>query len=485
MRKINSGFALLVMAAVGACGGGDDSSDHITVDAGVVIPKPTFATQVSFGDSLSDVGSYAVGGIQAAGGGKYTINGDNTKVNPALTGKNWTELMASQLKLPAPCAAQTGLDGDATKGFSVPVTSHSGCFAYAQGGARVSNAVGPGNKQSGSKLGQLTLPVVTQVANHLAATGGTFKGDEIVFVMAGSSDVLSQLDQLAADATAAGEAAGKEAGERMAQGAFALSLTGQLLKAGLGTANALRASDALVAELTNPAHTTASLVQAVISAALPRPGDPQPAPTSTPDWLALIPGMIAAAQADAAIAAAPIAANAAAKASAEYADANGPRVVPAMTTAATELASLVKTSIIGKGAKHVVVNNLPDLTISPFAQSQQPSTQALIKSMVAAFNDQLKANLSDQTGVLLIDVASVTHAHATDPKSVGLTNTTAPACGPNILGTVMNSLVCTSSNTVGGDVSHYMFADGIHPTPFEHSLIAKHVAEQLALKGWR
>jgi phospholipase/lecithinase/hemolysin len=486
MRKINSGFALLVMAAVGACGGGDGSPDHVINDAGLPTLKPTFTTQVSFGDGLSDVGSYAVGGIQAAGGGKYTINGDNTSVNPALTGKNWTELMASQLKLPAPCAAQTGLDGDATKGFSVPITNHSGCFAYAQGGARVTNAVGPGNKQSGSKLGQLTLPVVTQVANHLAATGGTFKGDEIVFVMAGSADALSQLDQLAADAAAAGEAAGKAAGDRVAQGAFALSLTGQLLKAGLGTANALRASDALVAELTNPAHTAASLAQALIAAALPRPGDPQPTPTTPPpDWAVLVPVMIATAQADAAIAAAPIAASAAAKASADYADTNGPRVVTAMTTAATELASLIKTSIIGKGAKHVVVNNLPDLTISPFAQSQQPSTQALIKAMVAAFNDQLKASLSDQTGVLLIDVASVSHAHATDPKSVGLTNTTAPACGSNLLGTVMNSLACTSSNTVGGDVSHYMFADGIHPTPFEHSLIAKYVADQMTLKGWR
>jgi len=493
MRQVNLQVALLVMAVVSGCGGGNSSNS--AVDAGAVgstppaggtgPAKPAFAAQVTFGDSLLDIGSYAVGGIRALGGGKYTINGDNTTVSPVLNGKTWTEVMAAQLKLPTPCAAQTGLDGDAAKGLSIPVTNHGGCFGYAQGGARVSNPVGPGNKQTGSTLGQLTLPVTAQVANHLAASGGKFKGDEIVIVMAGSADALGELDKLTADATAAGEAAGKAAGDRVARSVFALSLTGQLLKAGLNSANALRASDALVAELANPNRTQASLVLALVTAALPRPGDPQPQPGgTTPDWPLLIPQMIATATSDATDAAAPIAASAAAKASADYADANGPRAVTAMTTAAADLAALVKTSIVGKGAKYVVVNNLPDLTISPFALSQPSSSQALIKLMVTAFNDRLKADLSGQAGVLLVDVASASRAHAADPKSFGLTNTTKPACGANALGAVMNSLVCNASNTIGGDVSHFMFADGVYPTPFEHSLIAKYVADQMTLKGW-
>ena len=491
MRQINLSLALFVMAVVSGCGGGDSS--NTTTDAGSVgstpggsgTAKPTFAAQVTFGDSLVDVGSYAVGGIQALGGGKYTINGNNTTVSPALDGKNWTEVLASQLKLPAPCAAQTGLEGDAAKGFSIPVTNHGGCFAYAQGGARVNNPVGPGNKQTGSALGLLTLPVAAQVANHLAASGGKFKGDEIVVVMAGSADALAELDKLKADATAAGEAAGKEAGDRVARSVFALSLTGQLLKAGLNSVNALRASDALIAELANPNHTPDSLALVLVAASLPHPGDPQPQPGgTTPDWPFLIPQMIATATADAKAAAAPIAASAAAKAGADYADANGPRVVAAMTSAAADLAALVKTSIVGKGAKYVVVNNLPDLTISPFALAQPASSQALIKTMVTAFNDRLKADLAGQAGILLIDVASVSRAHAADSKSFGLTSVTTPACGANALGAVLNSLACNASNTIGGDVSHFMFADGIYPTPFEHSLIAKYVADQMTLKGW-
>ena len=168
MRHLHPLLALFLAAVLAACGGGGDSRP------GDQTLKNKFSGQVTFGDSLADVGTYAVGPIAAAGGGKFTINGNNVTVNPALTGATWSELMAAQLGLPAPCAAQTGLDGDPAQGFSVPVVNHPGCFGYAQGGARVTNPVGPRNKQTGSPLGQLTVPVVTQIANHLAVAGGRY-----------------------------------------------------------------------------------------------------------------------------------------------------------------------------------------------------------------------------------------------------------------------------------------------------------------------
>ena len=58
-----------------------------------------------------------------------------------------------------------------------------------------------------------------------------------------------------------------------------------------------------------------------------------------------------------------------------------------MATAGAELAALVKTQIVANGANFVVVNNLPDIAVTPFALAQPASTQALIKAMVAAFND--------------------------------------------------------------------------------------------------
>ena len=117
-----------------------------------------FTQQVSFGDSLSDVGTYAVGAVKQAGGGKFTINGDGTAKNPELNGKIWVEFLAAELKLPAPCAAQTGLEGDAARGFSVAISNNLNCFNYAQGGSRVTNPIGPGPEMVAGMMPALDLP---------------------------------------------------------------------------------------------------------------------------------------------------------------------------------------------------------------------------------------------------------------------------------------------------------------------------------------
>jgi phospholipase/lecithinase/hemolysin len=200
----------LILAACGGGGGGSGGNGGGTVlaaDAPQVVP-PRFAAQVTFGDTLSDVGSYAVGSVAFLGGGKFTINGDASAYYPELIGKTWTELLAPVFGLPAPCAAQTGLQGDPARGLSVPVVNHPGCYGYAQGGARLFDPVGPGNAASSWPLGELTVPVATQVANHLAVAGGRFQGNEIVFVMAGESDLLTLWSQLSAGAFSAGQAAG-------------------------------------------------------------------------------------------------------------------------------------------------------------------------------------------------------------------------------------------------------------------------------------
>jgi outer membrane lipase/esterase len=454
MRKTNFALALLTAAALVACGGNGSTGGDQTL-------KTQFKSQVTFGDSLSDVGTYAVGPIVTMGGGKYTINGNNTSTNAALTGKNWTELMAAQFGLPAPCAAQTGLTGDASKGFSVAVTNHAGCYGYAQGGARVMEAVGPGNALTGSPLGQLTVPVSTQIANHLAAVGGKFKGDEIVFVMAGGNDVLMQLAALKAGATAAGTAAGSAK--------FASSLTTQLAAGATNPQTAAAAIGlAIQTEAAKPTHTDASIVAAAVGAAAIQPGDSAVADP------AVYGPMVTKAQADAAAAGA--------AAGATYFAANAPVAVTALGTAGAQLAGLVKSQIVGNGATHVVVNNIPDVANTPSGKAQTADVQALINTMVTTFNDQLRAGLTGQDKVLLVDLYTVSHDEVTNPTVYGLSNVTTPACGANPLGTT--SLVCNSSNVIAGDVSHYMFADDIHPTPFEYSLVARYVGEQMMAKGW-
>ncbi|HEV7814522.1 MAG TPA: esterase [Janthinobacterium sp.] len=465
MRQTTLVLTLLTASILSACGGGSATPGDQTL-------KVQFASEVSFGDSLSDVGSYAVGTVKALGGGKFTINGDNTAINPTLTGKNWTELMAAQFSLPAPCPAQTGLTGDASQGFSVPVVNHAGCFSYAQGGARVTNPVGPGNALAGSPLGALTVPVSTQIQNHLAAVGGKFSGKEIVFVMAGGNDTLFLLTQLTTDATAAGTAAGATAGAST----FASTLVGLLAAGATNPATAAQAiGTALATENANPNHTTTSLVTAAVGAAAIQPGN---SAVASP---AVYGPMVASAQA-AATTAGTTAGNTAAAA---YVAANGPALVTAMATAGAQLANLVETQIVANGANYVTVNNLPDVATTPSGRAQGASAQALIAAMVTAFNTQLANGLANDPKVLVVDVYAVSHDQATNPAPYGLTNVTDPACD---LSTAKNplqsSLVCNASNLIPGDVSHYSFADTVHPTPFNNLLLARYVSQRMVVKGW-
>ncbi|KQQ47459.1 esterase [Duganella sp. Leaf126] len=454
MRHTKFAIAAMALTILAGCGGSSPEAGDQTL-------RVKFNSQVSFGDSLSDVGSYNVGAIAALKGGKFTINGDNTAISPTLTGRNWTELVAAQLGLPAPCAAMTGLDGTAP-GFSVPRKTNAGCFGYAQGGARVTEAVGPGNIATGAATGFMTVPVVTQVANHLAAVGGKFKGDELVLVMAGGNDVLFLLSKLNADATAAGTAAGATA--------YFTSLISQLAAGATNPATAAQAIGGAVATARQAAGATqTSITQAAIGTAAAQPGN-----TAV---LANAGAIVTKATADATAAGA--------KAGADFATANGPTLVKAMSDAGTQLVSLVKNQIIANGANYVTVNNLPDVATTPSGRARSAEIRTLIDAMVGAYNTALTSGLGSEPKVVIVDVYAVSHDQSMNPGPYGLTNVSEPACdlsaAKNPIG---SSIVCNGSNLISGDISHYSFADEVHPTPFNNLLLARYVSRSLVTKGW-
>jgi outer membrane lipase/esterase len=344
-----AGLAALLALGIAGCGGGSDKS-----------AVASYSSLVTFGDSLSDVGTYKTQIIKGLGGGKYTVN--------SATDKNWTELLAAQLGLPAPCAAQTGLDGSY---FKEDVTDHVACLNYAQGGSRVTNPVGPGHKfiPDSAALGQLTVPVSTQISSHLTKIGGKFSGTELVTVMAGGNDVFMNLGSI---------------------------------------------------------------------------GDSF-SPTDA---------------------------------------------VTAMGVAGAELSNYIKTYITGNNAKKVVVLNIPDIKGTPFGQSQDADTQGLIDLMVSTFNNQLKSGLQGTPGVLLIDAYSASKDEVANPAKYGLSNVTGTACRlsyPNPdpqVNPLNSSLVCNASNVVAGDVSRYLFADTVHPTPYGYQLMSQLVFKELVLAKW-
>ncbi|KQP12546.1 SGNH/GDSL hydrolase family protein [Pseudorhodoferax sp. Leaf267] len=402
MQLKKSWLAVLASVALASCGGDGDGARYTEL--------------VSFGDSLSDVGSYRTPGIAALGGGKYTVNGMADGV--------WVEQLAAKLALPTLCAAQTGLLASGQfASLAGAVANHPACSAYGQGGSRVTDPIGPWNAallqlpnddaRFMGQLGQLTSPVVDQIARHLAAHNGRFSGKELVTVLAGANDVF-----VAADAVAV---AVETAGTQAADAAFA-----QALQSG-----------------------------------------------ATPEQAG------AAAQ------------EAARAAATQVLQTAGPQSVAALAQAGAELAALIKTQIVAKGATRVAVLNLPNISKTPAtarAESNAPGAAQLADAMTLAFNQALAAGLDGTADtVVQVNLYAENTDHHANPARYGLTNTTDPACNnqfPNAPGFLAPSLICTTSTLVAGDTSHYLFADEVHPTPFGHSLLRDMTLKALAAKGW-
>jgi phospholipase/lecithinase/hemolysin len=345
-----------------ACGGGSEQA-----------AKVTYSSVVSFGDSLSDAGTY---------GSMWLVNGISTPIgsDPAPS-YVWPQLLAAAIVGKPSCAARSQLGGTGT------VTDVTGCTNYAQGGSRVKDADGTNHA-----AGAATEPVTVQIEKFLAlAPNSKFKGTELVTVQGGANDLFAQAKILETGATAAGTAAfftAREAGKTMEEATAASAAAGAAYAAGAGA----------------------------------------------------------------------------------YAAVNN------MSTAGKDLADAVKL-VIASGAKKVVVMNIPDASQTPYGVGAGPQQQPLILAMVQAFNNRLKAELAGQQGVLLLDVFAENQKQFLNPTQFGLTNVTTEAC-------TTSAASCNLTNVVAGDISHYLFADDVHPTPYGHKLLAQFVNKELVLAGW-
>ena len=165
----------------------------------------------------------------------------------------------------------------------------------------------------------------------------------------------------------------------------------------------------------------------------------------------------------------------AAAGAAYVAGAGAANAVNNMSTAGKDLADAVK-SMLASGAKKVVVMNIPDASQTPYGVGAGPQ-QPLILAMVQAFNNRLKAELAGQQGVLLLDVFAENQEQFRNPTLFGLTNVTTAAC-------TTSASTCNPTNVIAGNISHYLFADDVHPTAYGHKLLAQFVMKELVLAGW-
>ena len=208
IRILSSWVAATLLLA--ACGGSDPEVPGSGSPSGAPTTPGTFTAVVSFGDSLSDIGTYAPATSLAGDGsapyfgGRFTTN-DTTTGAPTATplGKVWVENLAASLGIVV-TPAEVGFAGTSVQcpAAAVPALATT-CTAYGQGGARITNPDG-----IGKSIGALTVPLVTQVANHLARFG-SFKSSDLILVYGGSNDVFIHFDafgvtaaQIQADAAA-------------------------------------------------------------------------------------------------------------------------------------------------------------------------------------------------------------------------------------------------------------------------------------------
>ncbi|MEY8877877.1 MAG: SGNH/GDSL hydrolase family protein [Leptothrix sp. (in: b-proteobacteria)] len=204
-----------------ACGGGDPYEAGSVTPAGgpTAAPSGGFTSVISFGDSLSDVGSYTPAtststttpGAPPYSGGKFTTNIVNrASPSPSANAPIWIETVASRVNRQV-TQAEIGFGAASTGNPAACPFGNVGtstCTAYGEGGARISNAIGIGHFLTGTTTpAAMTRSVTDQVAAHLAKTTGSangFQPNDLIFVWAGANDVLVQFQGFA---TSAGQAA--------------------------------------------------------------------------------------------------------------------------------------------------------------------------------------------------------------------------------------------------------------------------------------
>ena len=166
----------------------------------------------------------------------------------------------------------------------------------------------------------------------------------------------------------------------------------------------------------------------------------------------------------------------------------------------------IQTHVLDRGATHVAVLNMPDVTIIPAVQPALAAVsaqagggaagaaaaaqfQATIRQWLDAFNTQLAARAGSDTRVAIVPFFADLNEEIGNPAAFALTNVTVPACTQVGVGAGAS---CTSAaldaappaGLAPGWWRTFAFADPLHPTPFGHQLLAASVNRALARAGW-
>ncbi len=173
----------------------------------------------------------------------------------------------------------------------------------------------------------------------------------------------------------------------------------------------------------------------------------------------------------------------------------------------------VKVNALDRGATHVAVLDVPDISLTPRVQevltlvvapangggaagaAAAASVQALIRQWTDTFNAQLRADVGSDTRVAVVPFNADFTEEVSHPADFTLSNVTGRACevvGVTFFNSAADAARCTSAaldanppaGLSAGWWQSWTFSDGFHPTPFSHRLLAASVSRALARAGW-
>lgn len=117
------------------------------------------------------------------------------------------------------------------------------------------------------------------------------------------------------------------------------------------------------------------------------------------------------------------------------------------------------------GAQYILVPNIPDLGLTPSARAGGAAAMAQGTALANTYNSGLFGALaSANLRVIPLDTFHFLQEVVASPAAFGLTNVTSPACVSQPAPAGDSSLFCNPYSTVPGGATHYLFADGVHPT---------------------
>jgi phospholipase/lecithinase/hemolysin len=389
VRVTQIAIASAAFALLAACGGGGDDNNN----ASSTPPGGVKLQVVSFGDSLSDVGTYAPVIQSSFGGGRFTTN----------PGEVWTQKIAEYYGGTL-TAAYLG-------GFGQPLVAAGG-YGYAQGGSRVDQPQGEG--YAPNFMAATTIPVTQQITQYLGAHG-SFNANQLVLMNGGANDIFIQAQAVSDAGTAAATA---------------------VLQSGGTPAAAQQAG--------------AAASNAAIPAALQQIG-----------------------------------------------------------IAAGKFVGAVQ-QVVGAGATHVVVSDVPDIAQTPQGVQSGATGQALFNALTQTYNGALAQAFASNKQVIYVSAFKWLDTTLASYQSLGFTvSNTNTACNLNAMGQAattyatqnpavlqpgqtaasygsqfQSSLFCSPQTlTVAGADQTYMFADLVHPSTHLHALFAQTVEQAIAASG--